>query len=115
MSARILYIDDEEDLLEVISSFFGEEGIPVETCDDLGKARELVIGNKYDLIISDLNMPSGSAFDFLETVIQQGHFSGKVVIVSGAVEEVPRLVDMVIHKPFDFDDLLGKIKSLVSI
>lgn len=114
MSARILYIDDEEDLLEVISAFFEEEGMPIETCSDLDSARRLITESSFDLIISDLNMPSGNVFDLLAEVIDAGLFSGKVAIASGAVGEVPALVDEVIHKPFDFEELLEKIKTLLS-
>lgn len=59
MSPRVLYIDDEADLVELASSFFEDSDIPIDTSTDFHHALKMIRNNKYDIIISDVNMPSG--------------------------------------------------------
>jgi len=51
MKARVLYIDDEVDLLELAASFFEEENLPIETCSDFNQALNLIRNNHFDVII----------------------------------------------------------------
>ena len=59
-SLKILYIDDEPDLLAIASSFFEDAGLPIETCQDFDQALQRIRSRSYDLIISDSRMPGGS-------------------------------------------------------
>jgi|SRR5690606_8221114 len=114
---RILYIDDEVDLLDLAASFFEDEGLPIKTCSDFNQALELVRNNRYDLIISDAKMPSGSGFELLEIIKKEGHFHGKTILVTGNLQNMSDVdktgFDRVIFKPISFQDLIDQVRSLI--
>lgn len=118
MSAeRILYIDDEVDLLDLAASFFEDEGFPIKTCSDFNEALELVRRNHYDLIISDAKMPSGSGLELIEIIKREGRFKGKTILVTGNLQNMSKCeevgFDLVVFKPIAFEDLVEKAKVLI--
>lgn len=117
MIARILYIDDEEELLDLASCFFEDDDLPLETVSDFNAALELIRNNHYDLIISDAKMPSGSGFELLKIIRSEALFSGKIILVSGDLEnksECHQLgFDKVMYKPIVFQDLIQTVKELL--
>lgn len=113
---RILYIDDETDLLELAGTFFEDENLPLETCPDFHDALKLIEQNPFDLVITDAKLPSGSGPELVRTIKANG-FKGKTILVSGNVQD-PKEVkeigyDLVVTKPIDFVDLIDKIKQLI--
>ena len=116
---NILYIDDEEDLVSLASSFFEEEGIPIDSCTNFEVALTKIRSKKYDLIISDSRMPSGTGRQLVETIRREGIFDGKFMLLTGnldfKLEEEKSLYDMVIYKPLRFMELIDKVKSMLSI
>jgi DNA-binding response OmpR family regulator len=115
--ARILYIDDEVDLLDLAASFFEDENLPIETCSDFHEALALIRKNPYDLIISDAKMPSGSGFELFRIIKQEKIFSGKIILVTGNLDNPaePQALgyDLIIYKPIKFQDLIEKVKSFL--
>jgi two-component system response regulator PilR (NtrC family) len=111
---RILYIDDEVDLLDLAQSFFEDENLPLKTCSDFHEAIDLIRNNHYDLIISDAKMPSGSGFEIFKIIKAEGIFKGKIILVTGNLETPPHSdklgYDLVIYKPVKFQELIEKAK-----
>lgn len=119
-SPRILYIDDEIDLLDLASTFFEEENLPIETCSDFQDALALIRANRYDLIISDAKMPSGSGPELFRIVRAEGLYSGRIVLVTGNIEDFGSEksrndFDLVIYKPIRFQELVAKVKEMLSV
>ncbi|MFL5785447.1 MAG: response regulator [Bacteriovoracaceae bacterium] len=114
---KILYVDDERDLLELAVTFFEEEGLPIETASDYDEALTLIRKNHYDLIISDVRMPSGSGIDLVALVREEKKFSGKLILVSGDIksrDECKRAgCDFIMNKPIDFFGLIDKARELL--
>lgn len=114
--ARILYIDDEIELLDLAAIFFEDENLPIETCSDFHEALKLVEKNSYAIVISDAKLPSGSGPELIRTIKKNG-FKGKTVLVSGNVQDPSEIIDIgydeVVLKPIDFVGLIEKIKSLL--
>jgi DNA-binding response OmpR family regulator len=119
MSARILYIDDEQDLVDLAASFFQDENMPIDVSTSFNHALELIKQNRYDLIISDAKMPSGNGHDLYQLITKEGLFRGKFILVTGNVD--PRVekhaldYDLVMLKPIQFADLINKAKSVLNI
>lgn len=115
--ARILYIDDEVDLLDLAASFFEDEDLPIETCSDFDEAISMIRKNTYDLIISDAKMPSGSGFELFKIIKKENLFNGKIILVTGNLENPSEShnlgYDMVIYKPIKFQDLVEKVKGIL--
>lgn len=116
MGPRILYVDDEADLVELAASFFEEENLPIETCTNFKDALELIRKNTYDLIISDVRMPSGSGHELFSQIKKEGIFHGKFILVTGNDEGNYSKgdYDRILLKPVNFDDLISDIKSMFS-
>lgn len=117
MSMKILYVDDERDLLELASTFFEDEGLPLDTAHEFEQAYELIKSNNYDLIISDIRMPTGSGIDLVERARADKHFLGKLILVSGDIksqEEGKRAgCDRMVNKPIDFFALIDLARELL--
>ncbi len=115
---RVLYIDDEVDLLELAASFFEDENLPLDTSSDFREALELIKKNNYDLIISDAKMPSGSGYDLISIARKQDNFKGKIILVTGNAERQGDAqkfgYDLLIQKPLQFQALVQTAKDLLS-
>lgn len=114
---RVLYIDDEADLLDLAASFFEDEGLPIETCTDFQQALTLIRSKEFDLIITDAKMPSGSGYDLISIVKKEERFKGKFILVTGNIEtigEQKNEFDLVIYKPLRFEELVASVKNLLS-
>lgn len=116
---RILYIDDELDLLEIAATFFEEEALPIETCSEFDEALRLIRNNKYDLIISDAKLPTGSGYELCQIIRSENLFNGKIILVTGNIEnfgeEQKSDYDLVIYKPIRFQELVASVKKLLSV
>jgi DNA-binding response OmpR family regulator len=114
---NILYVDDERDLLELASTFFEDENLPLDTAGDIHEALELIRKKKYDLIISDVRMPSGSGIDMIVTARAENKFNGKFILVSGDIksqaEGKKAGCDLMMNKPIDFFTLIDSVKELL--
>jgi CheY-like chemotaxis protein len=114
---NILYVDDERDLLELAATFFEDEKIPLDTAADINIAIELIRKKKYDLIISDIRMPSGSGIEMIARARAENLFSGKFILVSGDIksqEEGKKAgCDLMLSKPLDFFALIDSVKELL--
>jgi DNA-binding NtrC family response regulator len=64
--ARLLIIDDEEPLCQLLENAFGGKGHIVETATSGQAARAKIQSQVYDLIISDVRMPDVSGLELLE-------------------------------------------------
>jgi len=115
MSARILYVDDEVELLDLARSFFEDESLPLETCSDFHQAVNLVKSARFDVIISDAKMPSGSGHELFHLLRHQLGFKGKLILVTGNLEKpgIQTDYDLVIYKPIKFHDLIDVVKSFL--
>ena len=115
--SKILYIDDEVDLLDLASSFFEDENLPIDISSDFNDALAKIRGQHYDLIISDAKMPSGSGHELIKIIRSEG-FAGKIILVTGNLESMnennDRAYDMVIYKPINFQELVETVKSLLA-
>lgn len=112
---KILFVDDEEDLLEIALGFFEDENLALDTASDIQTALEKISGNSYDVIISDANMPSGSGLSLFKK-LNEMEFKGKMILATGDLEKpswkAEATYDFVVNKPLDFSELIERIKKL---
>jgi CheY-like chemotaxis protein len=104
---KIMIIDDEFNILAVLSQFFSRnEKLIVETFSNPTLALSKVKSTYYDLVLSDIMMPSVDGFEILSS-IKQHNPSIKVVLMTAysnkqKVEKSQDLqVDLLIEKPFE--------------
>jgi CheY-like chemotaxis protein len=119
MSARILIIDDEYDILQALRGILEDEGYDVVACsnarDALGRIREI----RPDLCLVDVMMPYMSGFEVVNTLGDIPEVARVPVILMSAVRpSADKLangrVRMFLQKPFDLDDLLDKVGQITT-
>lgn len=114
MAYKILVIEDEVNIREIISQYLEIEGFEVIEAENGLQA--LSIFNKYDfnLVISDVMMPGIDGFEVLKTIRMVSDVP--VIMLTAKAEEVDRLkgfkagVDDYMTKPFSTKELVLRVK-----
>ena len=117
---RILHVDDEPDTLKVVKTILEKEGFKVDSVTSGNGALKKVDFNSYSLIILDIMMPDMSGWD-LFTRIAKIKPDYKVIFLTVLEISEPRLKQLRKHgikdyitKPFDRDELVMRIKKILS-
>ncbi|MDD5542443.1 MAG: response regulator [Acidobacteriia bacterium] len=118
LQPRLLVVDDEPAMREVVSDVLASEGYEVFTAQDGLDALDRLVQPLPDVIISDLIMPRMSGFEFL-AVVRERFPSVPVIAISGEFmgNQLPPgvLADAFLPKGgFTTDQLCGKINELMS-
>ncbi|MGR3304002.1 MAG: response regulator [Candidatus Scalindua sp.] len=107
---KILVIDDEIEICNVLERFFSKRGYDVRSAYSGTEAIVLLKSEEFDLVLSDYVMPKVSGYDvamFLDTLEKRP----KIGILTGSSELIhtkereEMKVSFVIRKPFDFSEL----------
>jgi DNA-binding response OmpR family regulator len=119
---RILVVDDDEDLVRILSINLMAEGFEVSTAFDGMSAVMRSHKDQPDLIILDLKMPAGDGFSVLERLRSSTKtFTIPVVILSALPKEDMEEKTMqagainYFSKPFDLEALIGFVKNNLSV
>jgi two-component system response regulator PilR (NtrC family) len=80
-SAKILIVDDERSIRELLEIFLKKEGFDVRTARSVTEALELIKLTEFDLIVSDIRMPDGSGIDLLRHV-RECNFTGQFILLT---------------------------------
>ena len=62
---RLLVVEDEKKLCDMIAKSLHQAGYEVDTCNDGEEALEMICAEMYDLIVLDLNLPGMDGMDIL--------------------------------------------------
>jgi DNA-binding NtrC family response regulator/tRNA A-37 threonylcarbamoyl transferase component Bud32 len=117
--ARILLIDDDEDLTHYLDSELTERGHQVECLDLAESGPDLLAQGDYDLVLLDNRMPRMSGIEFLDAVQQRGLRVPVILMTSHATTDIAiqamnlGAFDYVI-KPFDLDELCRELEPLIT-
>jgi DNA-binding NtrC family response regulator len=100
MALRILVVDDEPDMLKFISMILRETETQIVTTSDPVEALELAQLGRYDLVISDLNMPGLDGMELLNSIRS---FDADIpVIIITAYPTAEAVADAMANSAFDF-------------
>jgi response regulator RpfG family c-di-GMP phosphodiesterase len=114
-SPRILVVDDERVIREILSDFLGLEGYVVRTVEDGVQALEELQKRSYNLVISDLKMPKMNGLDLIEKITELG-IPVLTVIMTGfgtvetAIEAMKHGAYDYILKPFKVEEVIHIVK-----
>jgi CheY-like chemotaxis protein len=116
----VYFIDDSATMREVIKIAFRRESINVITCADAASALAQFEQNKPDVVITDVIMPDQDGYSVCSQIKQHPDYGGvPVVLMSGVVNKsvadkaVAVKADELIRKPFQPQELIGRVKSLL--
>jgi len=116
----VYFIDDSATMREVIKIAFRRESINVITCADAASALAQFEQNRPDVVITDVIMPDQDGYSVCSQIKQHPEYGGTpVVLMSGVVNKsvadkaVAVKADELIRKPFQPQELIGRVKSLL--
>lgn len=114
---RILIVEDEKDLSQMIAKSLKESGYEVDVANNGNEAMELLDVENYDLIVLDLNLPEIDGMEILEE-FRSFNQDTKIIILSARsqikdkVEGLDKGANDYLSKPFHLDELEARIRSL---
>ena len=106
--ARILVVDDKENILKLFARILGD-GYELSTASDGGRAISLLAAQPFDVVVTDLRMPGADGFEVLRAVKARAPETEVVMMtayatVTDAVEAMKQGAYDYLQKPFDPDD-----------
>ena len=117
----VYFIDDSATMREVIKIAFRRENINVITCADAASALAQFEQNRPDVVITDVIMPDQDGYAVCSQIKQHPEFGGiPVVLMSGVVNKsvadkaVSVKADELIRKPFQPQELIGRVRTLLA-
>ncbi|TDE12839.1 response regulator transcription factor [Dyadobacter psychrotolerans] len=115
---KLLIIEDEQDLREVIQQSLEMEKFLVETAIDYKSALDKIISFDYDCILLDIMLPGGNGLDLLQE-LKNLDKSENVIIISAKDSLDDKLkglnlgADDYLTKPFHIAELTARVKSVL--
>ena len=116
--ARILIVDDDKDLLHLMGEYLESVGLEYDMAVSAEQARNRLKCSRYDVVVSDFNMPGDSGLDLFRYVSSM-YPETPFVLITGCDDlrikrESMRMgVQAYIEKPFYFNELLKTIINLM--
>jgi two-component system OmpR family response regulator len=114
---RLLVVDDDADLRELIAAFLRDHHIDVETAGDAEGMDAALSRQRYDCVILDLMMPGEDGLSVLRRM--RGRDRTPVIMLSAMGEDVDRIVglevgaDDYLAKPCNPRELLARVRALL--
>ena len=114
---RILLVDDEPRIREVVANYLRRDGYSVQTAVDGATARIQVAEFKPDLVVLDLMLPALSGFEVLAEIRRNGDLP--VILLTARAEEADRVAglelgaDDYVVKPFSPRELVARVRSVL--
>jgi len=114
---RILAIDDDVALCELLTEYLSSEGFYVESAHDGEEGLETAYGGEYDLIVLDVMLPKINGFEVLRHL--RSRSNTPVIVLTARGETVDRIVgleigaDDYLAKPFNPRELVARIRAIL--
>lgn len=114
---RVLIIDDDVELCELLAARMSDEGFAIEAVHDGVRGLERALSGEHSLVVLDLMLPGMSGLDVLRRVREQAPIP--VLILTARGEDVDRILgleigaDDYLPKPFNPRELIARIRAIL--
>lgn len=114
---KILLIEDEKKTIQYIKKGLEENGYEVDAAEDGMEGRRLAFSNSYHLVITDVIMPGLNGRELCKQ-LREGHVETPILMLTAladtddVVDGLDSGADDYLSKPFEFKELLARIRSL---
>ncbi|MBN9461896.1 MAG: response regulator [Burkholderiales bacterium] len=118
MAERILVVDDEEGIRDLLSDYLSGFGYEVALAADGASMRAALAHTPVDLVLLDLGLPGEDGLTLARELREQAHAPG-IIIVTGRGQPVDRIIglelgaDDYVAKPFELRELVARIRSVL--
>lgn len=117
MDSKILLVEDDKSISEMVKGYLKKEGFIVTTAFDGEEGINIFSDNSFDLIILDLMLPKVDGIEFIKIIRENSLIP--ILIMSAKNTDVDKAVglgfgaDDYISKPFSMIELLARIKAII--
>lgn len=117
MARRILVVDDNEKIVEVLSAYLEQEGYDVVTAFDGDAAMRVAEETRPDLALLDVMLPGVDGLELTKRF--QREWELPVILVTARTEEIDRLIglevgaDDYVSKPFSPREVVARVKAVL--
>ncbi len=115
---RILVIDDDKSLCDLLVEYLRTEGFEIDVAHEGNKGLEMISGTPYNLVVLDVMLPKGfSGFSVLQQIRARSDLP--VLMLTARGEDVDRIVglemgaDDYLPKPFNPRELVARIRAIL--
>lgn len=115
---RILIVDDDQDIRELLESYLSQNGYLVQALEDGSQLLQLIQAEPpVDLVVLDLMMPGEDGFSLCRRVRAESEVA--IIMLTASAEDTDRIVglemgaDDYVAKPFNPRELLARIKAVL--
>jgi DNA-binding response OmpR family regulator len=119
---RILVVDDDPPMLDVMSRVLALNAFRVDTARSVEEAQPLALGGRYHGILLDLILPDANGLSLYRRIARRRPaLKPRVIFVTGMldrseVRRFRRLVDnRLLLKPFDLNELLAAVREVAAL
>ncbi|HEX8252052.1 MAG TPA: response regulator [Thermoanaerobaculia bacterium] len=115
---NILVAEDDRGIQTLLSTILTREGFDVECVGDGAEAMRRLNARHYDVVLLDLMMPNLSGGDVIRLLGDRGDDAlSRVIVITAAAMHEASLVDRlpVLRKPFDLDELRGRVHAVAGL
>jgi len=111
---RVLVVDDEIDVQEVVGDLLTEDGYDVDTVGSPNAAMDAVVRRSYDVVLCDVRLPGcrGEALA-AEMIRRRPRLANRIILLTGDGVD-PRETLPVVPKPFSLDAIRSAILARLS-
>ena len=120
MSAKVLVVDDEKDLVELVEYNLKKEGYTVLCAGDGVEAQRLLAREAPDLVVLDIMLPGVQGLDVLKWMRKKPETQGiPVILLTAKSDELDRVLglelgaDDYVTKPFSPRELVARVKAVL--
>lgn len=121
MGRQILVVDDSATVRKFVSVSLGMQGFNVVTASDGMDALEKLPLSKFDLIITDLNMPNMDGFELIKSLRENGEYQDiPIIILTSLSDPVNKETGMKLGvssyliKPFSLEKIQYEVSKYIS-
>ena len=114
---RVLVVEDERDLNRILTKTLSKAGYSVDGCLNGEEMADHLLGAEYDAILMDVMMPGKDGFTLVSELRAKGVDTPILFLtardsVADRVAGLDLGADDYLVKPFDFDELLARIRAM---
>jgi DNA-binding response OmpR family regulator len=117
MMDKILIIDDDEELCELVSEYLAVEGFEIACVNDGQSGLEQALTGEYDMAILDVMLPKMNGFDVLRNLREKSKLP--VIMLTARGDDMERIVgleigaDDYLPKPFNPRELAARLRAIL--
>lgn len=117
MNRKILLVEDDTEINEMLSCFLKKEGFDIDSVYDGELAEQRALSHSYDLIVLDIMLPGKDGLEVLRSV--RASKATPILMLTAKGDDVDRIIgfemgaDDYLPKPFNPRELIARIKAIL--